>query len=128
MISDGILVGIWVFNFILGNNGGKIHVLFMLTFYISPIIALLKVYFEYKVLTAYGTQAEVFTSWFGGTSRSTPTSSPTWKSDFKYIMWKDVPDTSSGGYDAHFTLVFALCILSSILEITVFYFSKGPFE
>jgi hypothetical protein len=126
IISDGILACIWVANVIVGNNGGKVHTTFILTFWISAIIALLKVLFEFLVMTSYGTQAEVFTSWFGGTSRATPASSSTWTSDLKYIMWKNVPDTSSG-YDANYTRVIALCILSSILELTIFYYSAGPF-
>jgi hypothetical protein len=109
-----------------GNNGGKVHQIFILTFWISAISALFKVILEFKVMFSYGTQAKVFTSWFGGTSRATPTTSPNWKSDLNYIMWK-APHTSSW-YNANYTRVITVCSLSSILELVIFYYSAGPFS
>ncbi len=54
------------------EGGGKIYPIFILPFWIAAIIALLKVYFQYMVMAAYGTQAEVVTTWLGGTSLATP--------------------------------------------------------
>jgi hypothetical protein len=146
---------VWILNTIIGNNGGMLHMIFWRASQATALLALLELVFEVMAMTSYGTQSNVYNSWFGyAAAINTPatagagavavgTLTTSWTnatSDFKYLMWKTpaavVPNATDFtmfgqlnnlGFDANANTSTYLSLITSVLKVAVIVLSWGPF-
>jgi hypothetical protein len=85
----------WIINYFWGNNGGTCHLIWLWTTQIAAAVPVITIIYAINAALSYGTRDQTALSWFGATVSVTngvssigPTIS-TFKSDYKYLLFKD---------------------------------------